>query len=405
MMIGIPRERVPNENRVAIIPTGVSTLLEAGYEVIVESGAGLAAHFTDDDYRHAGAIIADDASALYRQASVILKVLAPTLEEADLIQEESTIISLLNPWFNKPLLERFASRKVQAFALDLVPRTTRAQPMDVLSAMAGISGYRAVLSGAMALPRYFPMLMTAAGTIHPARVLVIGAGVAGLMAIATARRLGAVVEAYDLRPEVKEQVQSLGADFIEIQVPSSETTGDSGYAKAQSEAFYTAQRQQLADCVARADMVVTTAAVPGKQAPKLINSDMIHRMKSGSVIVDLVADKGGNVEGTVLNKKIVVDGVTLVGHANHPSRVPVHASQLLTRNITAFLLNMTKAGQLVPNFDDDIVSATLVTGADRCFTALSLPPQKTNPPKARKPPDGTVCSQLHHFHSGTVCWH
>jgi NAD(P) transhydrogenase subunit alpha len=213
----------------------------------------------------------------------------------------------------------------------------------------------------MALPRYFPMLMTAAGTIHPARVLVIGAGVAGLMAIATARRLGAVVEAYDLRPEVKEQVQSLGADFIEIQVPSSETSGDSGYAKAQSEAFYTAQRQQLADCVARADMVVTTAAVPGKQAPKLINSDMIHRMKSGSVIVDLVADKGGNVEGTVLNKKIVVDGVTLVGHANHPSRVPVHASQLLTRNITAFLLNMTKAGQLVPNFDDDIVSATLVT--------------------------------------------
>ncbi|MET4025706.1 NAD(P) transhydrogenase subunit alpha [Marinobacter sp. MBR-99] len=361
MMIGIPRERTPNENRVAIIPTGVSTLLEAGYEVIVESGAGLAAHFTDDDYRHAGAIIADDASALYRQASIILKVLAPTTEEAELIQEGSTLISLLNPWFNKPLLERFASKNVQAFALDLVPRTTRAQPMDVLSAMAGISGYRAVLSGAMALPRYFPMLMTAAGTIHPARVLVIGAGVAGLMAIATGRRLGAVVEAYDLRPEVKEQVQSLGADFIEIEVPSSETTGDSGYAKAQSEAFYTAQRQQLADCVARADMVITTAAVPGKQAPKLIDSDMIHRMKSGSVIVDLVADKGGNVEGTVLNKKVVVDGVTVVGHANHPSRVPVHASQLLTRNLTAFLLNMTEAGQLVPDPEDDIVSATLVT--------------------------------------------
>ncbi|MGP9831829.1 Re/Si-specific NAD(P)(+) transhydrogenase subunit alpha [Marinobacter sp. NSM] len=384
MMIGIPRERVPNENRVAIIPTGVSTLLEAGYEVIVESGAGLAAHFTDDDYRHAGAIIADDASALYRQASVILKVLAPTLEEADLIQEESTIISLLNPWFNKPLLERFASRKVQAFALDLVPRTTRAQPMDVLSAMAGISGYRAVLSGAMALPRYFPMLMTAAGTIHPARVLVIGAGVAGLMAIATARRLGAVVEAYDLRPEVKEQVQSLGADFIEIQVPSSETTGDSGYAKAQSEAFYTAQRQQLADCVARADMVVTTAAVPGKQAPKLINSDMIHRMKSGSVIVDLVADKGGNVEGTVLNKKIVVDGVTLVGHANHPSRVPVHASQLLTRNITAFLLNMTKAGQLVPNFDDDIVSATLVTQGGQVLHGAEPSVPKNEPTESKE---------------------
>ena len=360
MMIGIPRERQDGENRVAIIPSGVSTLLEAGYEVVVESGAGSAAHFTDDDYRHAGAIIADNADALYRQATVILKVRAPSSEEARLIQQDATLICLLDPWFNQPLLEQLAGQNVQAFALDLVPRTTRAQSMDVLSAMAGISGYRAVLSGAMALPRYSPMLMTAAGTIHPARVLVIGAGVAGLMAIATARRLGAVVEAYDLRPEVKEQVESLGADFIEIEVPASDTTGDSGYAKAQSEAFYTAQRQQLADCVARADLVITTAAVPGKPAPKLIDQEMIHRMKSGSVIVDLAADKGGNVEGTVLNQKVDVDGVTLVGHANHPSRVPVHASQLLTRNITAFLLNMTEDGRVVPKLEDEIVAATLV---------------------------------------------
>ncbi|WP_289009283.1 Re/Si-specific NAD(P)(+) transhydrogenase subunit alpha [uncultured Marinobacter sp.] len=360
MMIGIPRERQDGENRVAIIPSGVSTLLEAGYEVVVESGAGSAAHFTDDDYRHAGAIIADNADALYRQATVILKVRAPSSEEARLIQQDATLICLLDPWFNQPLLEQLAGQNVQAFALDLVPRTTRAQSMDVLSAMAGISGYRAVLSGAMALPRYFPMLMTAAGTIHPARVLVIGAGVAGLMAIATARRLGAVVEAYDLRPEVKEQVESLGADFIEIEVPASDTTGDSGYAKAQSEAFYTAQRQQLADCVARADLVITTAAVPGKPAPKLIDQEMIHRMKSGSVIVDLAADKGGNVDGTVLNQKVDVDGVTLVGHANHPSHVPVHASQLLTRNITAFLLNMTEDGRVVPKLEDEIVAATLV---------------------------------------------
>jgi NAD(P) transhydrogenase subunit alpha len=334
--------------------------MEAGYEVIVESGAGLAAHFTDDEYRHCGAIIADDAESLYRQSQIILKVRAPEKDEASLIQSGATLICILDPWFNKPLLEQLASQSVQTFALDLVPRTTRAQSMDVLSAMAGISGYRAVLSGAMSLPRYFPMLMTAAGTIHPARVLVIGAGVAGLMAIATARRLGAVVEAYDLRPEVKEQVESLGADFIEIEVPKTDSTGDSGYAKAQSEEFYKKQRQQLSDCVARADLVITTAAVPGKRAPQLIDGDMIHRMKSGSVIVDLAADKGGNVEGTVLNEKVDVDGVTLVGHANHPSRVPVHASQLLTRNITGFLFNMTEEGKLAPSMEDDIVAATLV---------------------------------------------
>lgn len=361
MMIGIPRERKSGENRVAIIPSGVSPLVEAGYEVIVESGAGKPAHFTDDEYRHAGAIIAEDSEALYRQARIILKVLAPEPDEAELIAPESTLICIVDPWFNRPLLEQLAKKSIQAFALDLVPRTTRAQSMDVLSAMAGISGYRAVLSGAMALPRYFPMLMTAAGTIHPARVLVIGAGVAGLMAIATARRLGAVVEAYDLRPEVKEQVESLGADFIEIDVPEADTSNDGGYAKAQDDAFYAAQRQQLSDCVARADMVVTTASVPGRQAPRLIDQEMLQRMKSGSVVVDLAADKGGNVEGTRVNEKVDVDGVTLVGHVNHPSRVPVHASQLLTRNISAFLLNMTKDGRLVPDLDDDIVAATLVT--------------------------------------------
>lgn len=267
----------------------------------------------------------------------------------------------MEPWDNTALIRDLASRSIQAFALDLVPRTTRAQSMDVLSAMAGISGYRSVLRGAMSLPRYFPMLMTAAGTIHPARVLVIGAGVAGLMAIATARRLGAIVEAYDVRPEVKEQVESLGADFIEIEVPEADASGDNGYAKAQSDAFYEAQRQQLGDCVARADLVITTAAIPGKPAPKLIDKAMIHRMKRGSVIVDLAAARGGNVEGTVLNQKIDVDGVTLVGHVNHPSRVPVHASQLLNRNIINFIKNMTSDGRLVPKQNDDIVLATQVT--------------------------------------------
>ncbi|QSP95807.1 Re/Si-specific NAD(P)(+) transhydrogenase subunit alpha [Marinobacter salinisoli] len=376
MLIGIPRERLTGENRVAIIPSGVPELLEAGYEVIVESNAGAQAHFTDEEYRNCGAIIADDADSLYRQAQIVLKVQPPEPEEAELIRPESTLICLLNPWDNQALIQQLAGQSVQCFALDLVPRTTRAQSMDVLSAMAGISGYRAVLNGAMALPRYFPMLMTAAGTIHPARVFVIGAGVAGLMAIATARRLGAVVEAYDLRPEVREQVESLGADFVEISVPETEASGDNGYATAQSDAFYEAQRQQLADCVARADLVITTAAVPGKPAPKLIDQAMIHRMKRGSVIVDLAADKGGNAEGSVVNEKVDVDGVTLVGHTNHPSRVPVHASQLLNRNITNFLLNMTSEGRLTPDQSDDIVAATLVTREGRIFFEPAKPSVK-----------------------------
>lgn len=382
MMIGIPRERTTGENRVAIIPSGVTELLEAGYEVVVESGAGLAAHFSDDEYRHCGAIIADDAEALYRQARVILKVRAPDADEARLIQPESSLICILDPWFNKPLMEQLAGQSVDVYALDLVPRTTRAQSMDVLSAMGGISGYRAVLAGAMALPRYFPMLMTAAGTIHPARVLVIGAGVAGLMAIATARRLGAVVEAYDLRPEVEEQVKSLGADFIKIEVPEGDTSNDGGYAKAQSEEFYKAQRQQLSDCVARADLVITTAAIPGKPSPRLIDKDMLHRMKSGSVVVDLAAERGGNVEGTVLNKKVDVDGVTLVGHVNHPARVPVHASQLLSRNITGFLFNMSKDGALVPDLEDDIVAATLVVREGKVLHGQE-PKAKPAPEKAK----------------------
>jgi NAD(P) transhydrogenase subunit alpha len=361
MLIGIPREISDRENRVAIIPSGIPELLEAGYEVVVESGAGSAAHFSDEEYRNCGAIIAEDAVSLYRQAQVILKVRTPSLEEIDLMQPESTLICVLDPWFHQAQVEKLASRNIRSYALDLVPRTTRAQSMDVLSAMGGISGYRAVLNGAMALPRYFPMLMTAAGTIHPARVLVIGAGVAGLMAIATARRLGAVVEAYDLRPEAREQVESLGADFIEITVPEQASEGEGGYASAQSDAFYKAQQEQLADCVARSDLVITTAAIPGKPSPRLVTRDMIHRMKRGSVIVDLAAERGGNVEGTVMNEKVDVDGVTLVGHVDHPSRVPVHASQLLTRNITGFLMNMTEDGRLIPPADDDIVQATRVT--------------------------------------------
>ena len=346
MLIGIPKEIFPGENRVAQIPAGIQTLLNAGYEVVVQAGAGDNAHISDEEYRGCGASIAPDAASLYGQADIILKVRQPLDEEVPLLKEGTTVICMLDAWFNKDLVKQLAENKVRTFALEFIPRTTRAQSMDVLSSMGAISGYRAVLAGAMALPQYFPMLMTAAGTIHPARVFVIGAGVAGLMAISTARRLGAVVEAYDTRVEVREQVESLGAKFVEFDLPQEEGTSSGGYATQKSEEFYKAQREQMTAKVSQADLVITTAAIPGKASPRLITKEMLHCMKKGSVVVDLAAERGGNVEGTVANEKVYLDGVTLIGYIDHPGRVPVHASQLLTKNITTFLLNMTKEGEL-----------------------------------------------------------
>ncbi|WP_370292700.1 Re/Si-specific NAD(P)(+) transhydrogenase subunit alpha [Thalassolituus sp.] len=361
MLIGIPKEIFPGENRVAQIPAGIQTLLNAGYEVVVQAGAGDNAHISDEEYRGCGASIAPDAASLYGQADIILKVRQPLDEEVPLLKEGTTVICMLDAWFNKDLVKQLAENKVRTFALEFIPRTTRAQSMDVLSSMGAISGYRAVLAGAMALPQYFPMLMTAAGTIHPARVFVIGAGVAGLMAISTARRLGAVVEAYDTRVEVREQVESLGAKFVEFDLPQEEGTSSGGYATQKSEEFYKAQREQMTAKVSQADLVITTAAIPGKASPRLITKEMLHCMKKGSVVVDLAAERGGNVEGTVANEKVYLDGVTLIGYIDHPGRVPVHASQLLTKNITTFLLNMTKEGELSVDMEDDIVAATLVT--------------------------------------------
>ena len=361
MLIGIPKEIFPGENRVAQIPAGIQTLLNAGYEVVVQAGAGDSAHISDEEYRGCGASIAPDAASLYAQADIVLKVRQPLDEEVPLLKAGSTVICMLDAWFNQPLIKQLAEKKVRSFALEFIPRTTRAQSMDVLSSMGAISGYRAVLAGAMALPQYFPMLMTAAGTIHPARVFVIGAGVAGLMAISTARRLGAVVEAYDTRAEVREQVESLGAKFVEFDLPQEEGTSSGGYATQKSEEFYKAQREQMTAKVSQADLVITTAAIPGKASPRLITKEMLHCMKKGSVVVDLAAERGGNVEGTVANEKVFLDGVTLIGYIDHPGRVPVHASQLLTKNIATFLLNMTKDGQLDVNMEDDIVAATLVT--------------------------------------------
>lgn len=361
MLIGVPKEIYPGENRVALIPAGIQALLSAGFEVVVQAGAGDNAHISDDEYRNGGASIAPTAESLYAQADIVLKVRLPQEDEVSLIKEGATLICLLDAWFNLPRVQQLAARKVRSFALEFIPRTTRAQSMDVLSSMGAISGYRAVLSGAMELPQYFPMLMTAAGTIHPARVFVIGAGVAGLMAISTARRMGAVVEAYDTRVEVREQVESLGAKFVEFDLPQEEGSNTGGYATQKSEEFYRMQREQMTAKVAQADLVITTAAIPGKVSPRLITADMLRCMKKGSVVVDLAAERGGNVEGTVANHKAYVEGVTIIGYTDHPSRVPVHASQLLTKNVNTFLLNMAKDGQLNVNMEDDIIAATLVT--------------------------------------------
>jgi NAD(P) transhydrogenase subunit alpha len=363
MLIGVPKEIYPGENRVALIPSGIDALLSAGFEVVVEEGAGDNAHFSDEDYRTCGASIAPSAQSLYDQADIVLKVRQPLDEEVPLLKQDSTLICMLDAWFNVPLIKQLAARNVRSFALEFIPRTTRAQSMDVLSSMGAISGYRSVLSGAMELPQYFPMLMTAAGTIHPAKVFIVGAGVAGLMAISTARRLGAVVEAYDTRAEVREQVESLGAKFVEFDLPQEEGGATGGYATEKSEEFYKKQREQMQAKVAQADLVITTAAIPGKMSPRLITKDMLHYMKKGSVIVDLAAERGGNVEGTVAGHKAYVDGVTIIGYTDHPGRVPVHASQLLTKNITTFLLNMAGEGQLKIDMEDDIVAATLITEA------------------------------------------
>ena len=361
MLVGIPREIYPGENRVAVIPSGIQILTGAGFDVVVQSGAGEASHYDDDEFRNAGASIAPDAQSLYSQAYLVLKVRHLVEDEVNLVKEGATLICMLDAWFNQDLVKQLAARKIRSFALEFIPRITRAQSMDVLSSMAAISGYRAVLAGAMVLPQYFPMLMTAAGTIHPAKVFIIGAGVAGLMAISTARRLGAVVEAYDTRVEVKEQVESLGAKFVEFDLPQEEGTSAGGYAKQQSEEFYKAQREQMSAKVAQSDLVITTAAIPGKPSPRLVTADMLKCMKKGSVIVDLAAERGGNVEGTEKNKKVYVDGVTIIGYIDHPSRVPVHASQLFTKNIITFLQNMTKDGEIELNMEDEIVAATLVT--------------------------------------------
>jgi NAD(P) transhydrogenase subunit alpha len=353
MRVGIPKERAEGERRVALVPETIGRLGD-GVDVVVEAGAGEAAAFGDDAYRDAGATIGAPW-----EAEVLAKVAPPTADEVSRLHDGQVLIGFLQPLTDLEGIERLARAGVHGFALESIPRITRAQPMDALSSQATVSGYKAALLAADRLPRFLPMLMTAAGTIPPAKVLVIGAGVAGLQAIATARRLGAVVSAFDVRPAVAEQVESLGATFLDLGVRGEETAG--GYAQELTPEQQAAQQDALQERIAQFDAVITTAAIPGRPAPKLVTADAVRGMRRGSVIVDLAAETGGNCELTEPGKEIESDGVTIVGLTNLPSTMPTHASQLLSRNIAAVLGLIVSDGAVALDWDDEIVAGACVT--------------------------------------------
>ncbi len=362
MNIGVPKETAANERRVAVTPDVAGRLVKTGLSVLVERGAGEAASFGDDAYGAAGATLAATAAEAFGQSAVVLKVQLPSAQEARLCREGSALVALFQPSGEREAVAQLAARKVTAFSLALLPRITRAQPMDVLSSQATVAGYKAVLLAAAATGRFFPMLVTAAGTLPPARVLVLGAGVAGLQAIATARRLGAVVSAFDVRAAAKEQVESLGAKFLEMQLgEQAEAAG--GYAKQLSEDTHRRELAFLAQQVKDADIVVTTAAIPGKRAPILITAEAVQGMKPGAVIVDLAAETGGNCEVTEPGSEVRRNGVVILGPLNLPSTLPLHASQMYARNISSFLLHVARDGNLVVDFDDEIIRDTCVTHA------------------------------------------
>ncbi len=365
MKIAVAKEIEVCERRVSLIPDIVAKLVKQGLEVLVETGAGEKAFFTDADYEAAGAKIVSDSVQLWSEADILLKVSPPQdredgRSEIDLLKPGSVLISFLNPLGNPEIAQKLAHRQVTALSMELIPRTTRAQSMDALSSQASLAGYKTVLLAAAALPKYFPMLTTAAGTIAPAKVFIMGAGVAGLQAIATARRLGAVVEAFDIRPAVKEEVQSLGAKFVEVKLEE-ETVAAGGYAKEISEDSKKRTQELVAEHVKNSDVVITTAQVPGRKAPILVTEEMVKAMKPGSVIVDLAAEQGGNCACTEPGKDIVWNGVTIIGPINLPSSMPVHASQLYAKNVTSLMQLLIKDKELQINFADDIVDAACVT--------------------------------------------
>ena len=384
MIVGVPRETFPGERRVALVPSVVPTLAKSGLEVVVEAGAGIEAGYPDADYIAKGAKIAGDRAEIFRASDIIVQVLAhgsnDKTGEADLplLRRDQVLIGFLRPLGELKTIQQIAATGVTSFAVELIPRTTRAQAMDALSSMGTICGYKAVLIAADTLPRIFPMLTTAAGTITPARVLIIGAGVAGLQAIATARRLGAVTSAYDMRPAAKEQVQSLGGRFVELPIEAKDAQDAGGYATAQGEEFYGKQRELLGRVVGESDVVITAAVIPGKKSPVLVTADMVARMAPGSVIVDLASERGGNCELTRPGEKVVANGVTIIGRINLASTVPYHASQMYARNITAFLQYLVHDGKLELKLDDEIVRSTMLTRGgeivnERVREFLSLP--------------------------------
>jgi len=364
MRVGIPKETWPGEARVAVVPAAVPGLLKAGLEVAVEAGAGTAAGFPDEMYRTQGATLLA-RSELFKSSDIVLQVRATPAEPSSL-RSGQTVIGFADPLGAPQVIRDLAPAGVNLFSMELMPRITRAQSMDALSSMATIAGYKGVLLAADALPRMFPMLMTAAGTISPARVFIMGAGVAGLQAISTARRLGAKVEAYDVRPAVKEQVQSLGAKFVELPLESADAEDKGGYAKAQDEAFYKRQREMMLKVVAASDVVITTALIPGKPAPILLTTEMVEAMAPGSVVVDLAAERGGNCELTKPDEVVTHHGVTILGPSNPAALVPYHASQMYSKNITTFLAHLLgkdgAAQTTLPiNADDEITRETLLT--------------------------------------------
>jgi H+-translocating NAD(P) transhydrogenase subunit alpha len=389
-IVGVPKETYPGEQRVALVPAVIASLLKADLDVIVETGAGAAAGYRDEDYVSRGATIVAHRADVFRTAGVITQVLAiganDKTGEADLplLRPGQTLMGFLRPFGTIETLERLAATGVTAFSIELIPRTTQAQSMDALSSMATICGYKAVVIAADTLPRLFPMLTTAAGTITPARVFVIGAGVAGLQAIATARRLGAVASAYDVRPAAKEQVQSLGGRFVELPLEAADAQDTRGYARAQDDAFYQRQRDLLRRVVRESDVVIATAVVPERKPPVLVTREMVATMAPGSVIVDLAAERGGNCELTQAGEVVVEHGVTINGTVNLASTVPYHASQMYARNVSAFLLHVVKNGAMSFNLDDPIVSETLLTRGGNLVNArarafCSFPPLAGSP--------------------------
>ena len=367
MIVGVPKEIYPNERRVALVPAVIPNLKKAGLHVAVEAGAGTSAGYPDAEYAEKGARLLASRAEVFQSADIIVQFLCHGAndkngaEDLPLMKKGQALIGFVRPLGTVKTLQDIAERGVTSFSVELMPRTTRAQSMDALSSMATICGYKAVLIAADTLPRMFPMLTTAAGTIAPARVLIIGAGVAGLQAIATARRLGAVASAYDMRPAAKEQVQSLGGRFVELPIEAKDAQDARGYGKAQDESFYQKQRELLGNTIAQSDVVITAAVIPGKKSPVLVTKEMVQRMSLGSVIVDLAAERGGNCELTKPDETVVEHGVTIIGEFNFAGAVPYHASQMYARNLSAFLLHLAKEGKVQLNLNDEIIRETLVT--------------------------------------------